>query len=145
MRTRPRSTGLSLPHPRVALLAAILVALAACQEDANSPTGVEAVAPPVANATAALSFRQVSAGWQHTCGVTTTNVAYCWGANHYGQLGDGTETWSPRPVKVAGGLRFLEVRAGDTHTCGVTTDSLATAGATASGAISAMGRPAPTG
>jgi hypothetical protein len=27
-----------------------------------------------------LSFRQISAGQYHTCGVTTANRAYCWGA-----------------------------------------------------------------
>jgi alpha-tubulin suppressor-like RCC1 family protein len=26
----------------------------------------------------------------HTCAVSTTNVLSCWGANSYGQLGDGT-------------------------------------------------------
>ena len=36
---------------------------------------------------AALVFRSVSAGLTHTCGVTTDNVAYCWGLNSSGQLG----------------------------------------------------------
>jgi alpha-tubulin suppressor-like RCC1 family protein len=70
----------------------------------------------------AVSWRQIAAGYQHTCAVTTANVAYCWGA---GLLGDGTRTSSLRPVKVLGGLKFMEIRAGDGHTCGVTTDSLA--------------------
>ena len=49
-----------------------------------------------------LSFRQVSAGGGHTCGVTTTNVAYCWGENYSGQLGDGTTTNRLIPTLVGG-------------------------------------------
>src|SRR5207249_3087836 len=55
-----------------------------------------------------------------TCGVTQNNVAYCWGSNRNGQLGDGTQTDSPTPVAVAGGHRFRQVRVGVVHTCGIT-------------------------
>jgi alpha-tubulin suppressor-like RCC1 family protein len=34
--------------------------------------------------------------------VTTGGVAYCWGANNFGALGDGTTNNSMVPVKVAG-------------------------------------------
>jgi alpha-tubulin suppressor-like RCC1 family protein len=50
-----------------------------------------------------LSWRQISAGGLHSCGVTTADVAYCWGYNNYGQLGDGTLTKRARPAKVMGG------------------------------------------
>ena len=73
-----------------------------------------------------LAFRHLSAGGTlgslHTCGVTTANVAYCWGRNDLGQLGDGTTTNRLKPVRVAGSLRFLLVRAAEVHTCGVTLD-----------------------
>ena len=39
-----------------------------------------------------LTFAAVSAGGNHTCGVTTTGVAYCWGMNPMGELGIGTST-----------------------------------------------------
>jgi len=67
-------------------------------------------------------FRQIDAGVTHTCGVTTTSQAYCWGYNQYGKLGDGaTITHRYRPVLVGGGHRFLRVEAGTLHTCGVAT------------------------
>jgi alpha-tubulin suppressor-like RCC1 family protein len=68
-----------------------------------------------------LSFRRVSAGWGHTCGVTTNDRAYCWGLNTDGALGDGTNASTNRPVAVAGGLRFRVVETGAFHTCGLTT------------------------
>jgi alpha-tubulin suppressor-like RCC1 family protein len=73
-----------------------------------------------------LAFRQLSAGESHTCGVTTDDVAYCWGNNNSGELGDGSLTSRARPVRVAGGLRFRHVNAeGQSHTCGVTTNDMA--------------------
>jgi hypothetical protein len=32
---------------------------------------------------------QVGTGWNHTCALTDTGAARCWGFNHYGQLGYG--------------------------------------------------------
>ena len=58
----------------------------------------------------------------HSCGVTTTGEAYCWGHNTFGQLGNGTTTSSSVPVPVAGGLAFASISTGTWHTCGVTTD-----------------------
>jgi alpha-tubulin suppressor-like RCC1 family protein len=76
-----------------------------------------------------LRFREVSASFNHTCGVATGNIAYCWGDNQLGQLGDGTTIdypgSRPTPGAVAGGLRFREVTAGEFHTCGVATGNVA--------------------
>jgi alpha-tubulin suppressor-like RCC1 family protein len=70
-----------------------------------------------------LSWRQISAGGYHTCGVTTDDRAYCWGLP--GQLGDGTTMSRLKPTPVAGALRFRQVSAEQDHTCGVTTDDRA--------------------
>src|SRR5204863_405896 len=45
---------------------------------------------PVA-ASGGLKFSAVDAGWRyHTCGLTTTGAAYCWGFNVWGQLRSAT-------------------------------------------------------
>ena len=85
-----------------------------------------------------LAFRELSAGNEFACGVTTGDVAYCWGLNNTGQLGfgpsggpdscftgDGLNPCSTKPVRVRRGLAFRRVDAGESHACGVTTDGVA--------------------
>lgn len=82
-------------------------------EDAMSPT-------PVA-VTGGLRFRTISAGFRHTCAVTTSDAAYCWGDDRYGKLGDGdasTPVGTPSPV--AGGLALRYVSVGGAHSCALT-------------------------
>jgi len=57
------------------------------------------VATPVQIANG-FTFTQISLGREHTCGLTTAGVAYCWGSNTKGQLGDRTTTASTTPVRV---------------------------------------------
>jgi alpha-tubulin suppressor-like RCC1 family protein len=71
------------------------------------------------------SFKSLSAGAYHTCGVVSDGTAYCWGGNRLGELGNGTTTSGPIPVPVAGGLTFAMVSAGrgswvPSVTCGLT-------------------------
>lgn len=71
-----------------------------------------------------LLFLGVSPGTgQHTCGVSTSNDAYCWGRNYAGQLGNGTTSsyydGASSPVAVSGGLKFSSVSVGDAHSCGL--------------------------
>lgn len=69
-----------------------------------------------------LSFDAVSAGYAHTCGLAEDGIAYCWGSNVGGALGDGTTTDRLVPTEVAGGHRFSSIGVGEAHTCGLTTD-----------------------
>jgi alpha-tubulin suppressor-like RCC1 family protein len=116
------------------LAAALLLTLAGCGEDAESPTAPASSPALATTASAAILFRQISVGYDHTCAVTPDDRAYCWGSSQWGQLGNGTnegpETCnsgpcSSRPVAVLGGLRFRHVNAGGQFTCGLTTDGRA--------------------
>ena len=88
-----------------------------------------------------LTFSSISAGGDHTCGITTGGSAFCWGSNLSGQLGTGNAVAQfNAPVAVAGGLSFSRISAstgtastlvlppftpwkviGRGHTCGLTT------------------------
>jgi len=82
-------------------------------------------AAPSAAASTSLTFRQISAGGSHGCGVTTEGIAYCWGINNTGQLGIGHTTPQPinSPVAVATTRHFRSVSAGGGFTCGVAVSS----------------------
>ena len=71
-----------------------------------------------------LTYRSVTAGATHTCGIAVGGVVYCWGDNAYGQLGTGDERSSPKPVAVIGGQTFSSLSAGDGFTCGVSTSGI---------------------
>jgi alpha-tubulin suppressor-like RCC1 family protein len=101
----------------------LLVASAAatgCTEDSANPTAPDASPALATTAGQPLTFRQLSAGQFHTCGVASDNRAYCWGQNEAGQLGNGSQNNDSVPVPVAGGLQFIQVSAGASFTCGVT-------------------------
>jgi alpha-tubulin suppressor-like RCC1 family protein len=69
-----------------------------------------------------LAFALVSAGGWHACGLAGDGLAYCWGSNEFGALGNGSADQPTGPVRVSGGLRFTKLTAGGRHTCGITTD-----------------------
>jgi alpha-tubulin suppressor-like RCC1 family protein len=97
--------------------------LAACADETTRPAerAPRAVADVRITSGTALSFRQISGGDRHTCGVTVDNVAYCWGGNFFGEVGDGTTSERLVPTRVAGGLAFRVVGSNGFHTCGITT------------------------
>ncbi len=109
----------------------------------------QAVATPIV-------FQSISAGTSHACGVTAQHVAWCWGRNAEGELGntsvsaacsDAGIPCSTKPVRVEGGLSFNVVSAGNNFTCGVTTVGTAycwgagAQGQLGTGSQSSAGRP----
>jgi len=63
----------------------------------------------------------ISTNTYHTCAVTISGGAKCWGRNDYGQLGNDSTTNQPRPVDVKGLLSGVgSISAGNSHTCAVT-------------------------
>ncbi|MBI4419465.1 MAG: IPT/TIG domain-containing protein, partial [Gemmatimonadetes bacterium] len=64
--------------------------------------------------------RPLAAGGRHSCTLTSSGSAYCWGSNGQGQLGNGSLTNSSTPVAVSGDLTFSALATGFAHTCGLT-------------------------
>jgi alpha-tubulin suppressor-like RCC1 family protein len=101
--------------------ATLALALGACSDESGSPTTTEPDEPGKFG-----PFAYVSAGWRHTCGLSSTGNAYCWGkGTDRGQLGQGDYSSSLTPVAVVGGLIFGSVSAGGLHTCGLTNEGRA--------------------
>jgi alpha-tubulin suppressor-like RCC1 family protein len=71
-------------------------------------------------------FLMISSGNNHTCAIGTDGTAYCWGANRFGQVGDGSTENKNIPVPVSAGLKFKSITSGGNdfsgHTCGITVD-----------------------
>jgi alpha-tubulin suppressor-like RCC1 family protein len=77
-----------------------------------------AASQPAAQASVTFT-QQITAGGSQAC-VLVRGHAHCWGADSYGQLGDGTTTDSAVPVAVqAGKKRFTQISAGTWQTCGI--------------------------
>ena len=86
------------------------------------PKDIGGSCSPVPVAAAGEPYTHVIAGDQHTCALTATGVAYCWGLNWFGQLGTGsTALQRSSPTPVAGNLTFASLITGRWHTCGITT------------------------
>ena len=72
-------------------------------------------------------LQQVSAGGSHSLALGSDGQVYAWGANGFGQLGDGTLTDRTRPVAVSAGgipsgVTITEVRAGRDHSLALGSD-----------------------
>lgn len=63
----------------------------------------------------------LAAGGGHTCALLETSSVKCWGSNHFGELGDGTQTDQSTPVFVMDGASELSnvsaIAASGGHTC----------------------------
>ena len=65
----------------------------------------------------------IALGWDHTCALLSNRSVECWGANNYGQLGNGTsDSGSSVPVAVSGLSDAVAVAAGSSHTCALLSD-----------------------
>lgn len=76
-------------------------------EDRHTPVDVVGLPGPVAS---------IWPGNTHTCAIMESGPLYCWGYNHAGQLGDGTQNESIIPLEV-GGANVVQVGLGNSHTC----------------------------
>ena len=62
----------------------------------------------------------LSAGSEHLCAMLSTGSVLCWGANLYGQLGDGTNMLKTTPTAVSGlSSGVVALACGTSSTCAV--------------------------
>jgi hypothetical protein len=90
--------------------------------DAGTTGSSTPVAVDTSGALAGKTLTDVSTGFDQTCAVDSAGVAYCWGGNGYGELGDASTTDSdvPVPVDTSGvlaGKTLTHVSTGGYFTC----------------------------
>ena len=88
----------------------------------GSGTVTQPVEPTPVLIAGGLTWLSVSANAEHTCGVTTADVAYCWGSSAFLATGN---SGGPTPQPVTGNLAFIALAAGHYHTCGIITTGTA--------------------
>ena len=119
MSRTPRLLICTVPYLGLVSSGVLVLMVAGCGGESVSPTGPEDVgAEPVG--ALMLTFAMVSLGEWHTCGLTTSGEAYCWGRNIFGQLGTGDTDDRAIPAAVSNGISFAQVTTRLWHTCGLT-------------------------
>lgn len=79
---------------------------------------------PVAVSGLPLGVVAVSAGFEHTCAITSDGDVFCWGDNSLGQLGDDILAFSSTPVAVSNlGSDVTSISTGTYFTCALTSSS----------------------
>jgi alpha-tubulin suppressor-like RCC1 family protein len=71
---------------------------------------------------AGVTFTSIDAGYYNTCALAVGGVAYCWGRNVFGEVGDGStasQRLTPVPVAMPVGVTFASIVTGWNHSCGL--------------------------
>jgi alpha-tubulin suppressor-like RCC1 family protein len=82
------------------------------------------LASPTAVAAGATRFTTLALGESHSCGLTATGEAWCWGGNGRGESGRDTAGADLKSL-VSTSLAFTSIDAGTVHTCALTADGTA--------------------
>lgn len=90
---------------------------AAGQIGNGSRADVRTPLPVHAPAGSPVSFTAIAAGNTHSCAISESGEAYCWGRNGFGQLGTGGASDRDVPTRVETAVRFASVTVAGVHTC----------------------------
>jgi alpha-tubulin suppressor-like RCC1 family protein len=83
----------------------------------NGGVGAFSASPVAVNG--ASNLVAISAGGDHTCALTTTGAALCWGADYDGEAGPTSEGDIATAAESVGGGPFTRISAGTFHTCAI--------------------------
>ncbi|MBU6375573.1 MAG: putative Ig domain-containing protein [Bdellovibrionales bacterium] len=67
------------------------------------------------------SYQAITAGSNHSCGISASGQLKCWGQNGSGQLGNGNFSGWITPTIIDIETRYQQIDAGYSSTCGITT------------------------
>ena len=92
-----------------------------------------------------LLRKQITSGDDHTCAILDNDLVMCWGANNFGQVGDGTTNQLTRQVYVrpfiGANVYSIDTRP-SLHTCALLNDGSIVVGVETSMVNSVQGHPA---
>jgi alpha-tubulin suppressor-like RCC1 family protein len=88
----------------------------------NTPTQDGSASDWLPQDVSATNLSFVSAGANHTIAIKTNGTLWAWGWNHYGQLGDETNTNRTTPRQVGTNSDWIQVDSYSYHTLGVKTN-----------------------
>jgi len=82
----------------------------------DAPEATTSSSPP----TALSGILSVGSGANYSCALRNDGLVFCWGANNFGNLGNGSLAPSRVPVEASGAQRFTALAVGDANACGLT-------------------------
>lgn len=116
----------STSNPAVALVDATGLVTAVAMGTAEitaSAEGVTETADIVVRSP--VTYTAMHLGRDHSCAITTAQVAYCWGRGEVGQLGNGEVGDQDVPIRVSGNFLWQDVAGAVEFGCGAATTNVA--------------------
>ena len=87
--------------------------------------GLGALMLAFAHSQSASPWVSLTNRYNHSCALTSTGKAYCWGGNQSGVLGTGSDAISKVPTPVKTDLSFSSIAPGINHTCAISKEGKA--------------------
>jgi len=89
--------------------------------DPNDVNNAIGASPMLISGLAQSNVTAVSLGGEHSCALLTSGAVYCWGANDYGQLGNGTTSTDSVATPISSDAVAIAIAAGGNTTCAIFT------------------------
>jgi alpha-tubulin suppressor-like RCC1 family protein len=87
--------------------------------DPNDVNNAQWASPMLISGLTQSNVAAVSLGGEHSCALAAAGAVYCWGANNYGQLGNGSTTTGSTPALVRSSDGAIAIAAGGNTACAI--------------------------